>query len=292
MNTLINETAFVVSKNGKKLLRNNDVSIETTRGDTLLLSVIIDDIEQSVDTAYFTVKEAFNEANPIFQLSIGSGISRDEIEENKYTIRVSPAFASLLDVGSYYYDFQIGVGADIYTLFKGILRVSYDVTGEIVTPILYDVSDATATAADVAYGTTAYIAGGKVSGTYSKLGAVIGRTITELTENDFYGATTIGDSAFKGCESLENVTIPNGVRIIGNSAFKGCESIESVTIPGTTTGGVTSIGNEAFYGCSGLTKIIYASTKAKWRAISKGTDWDYNTGNYTIYCTDGNIPKQ
>ena len=25
--------------------------------------------------------------------------------------------------------------------------------------------------------------------------------------------------------------------------------------------------------------------------ISKGSNWNYNTGNYTIHCTDGDIPK-
>lgn len=26
-----------------------------------------------------------------------------------------------------------------------------------------------------------------------------------------------------------------------------------------------------------------------WSAISKGTDWNYNTGSYTVYCADGTI---
>ena len=32
-------------------------------------------------------------------------------------------------------------------------------------------------------------------------------------------------------------------------------------------------------------------TTAQWKAISFGSDWNKNTGNYTITCTDGTISK-
>lgn len=55
--------------------------------------------------------------------------------------------------------------------------------------------------------------------------------------------------------------------------------------------GVTSIGQSAFEGCSGLTKINYGGTKAQWNSVSKGSYWNYNTGNYRVVCTDGEIGK-
>ena len=61
----------------------------------------------------------------------------------------------------------------------------------------------------------------------------------------------------------------------------------SVTIPDS----VTEVGNYAFLYCSSLTSINYNGTKAQWNAISKGSPWNSYTGNYTIYCTDGNISK-
>ena len=84
----------------------------------------------------------------------------------------------------------------------------------------------------------------------------------------------IGDSAFYGCSSLTNITIPNSVTSIGNGAFVRCTSLESITIPDGVTSigewafldctslesvtipdGVTSIGGSAFEGCSSLTSV-------------------------------------
>ena len=99
--------------------------------------------------------------------------------------------------------------------------------------------------------------------------------------------TSIGSSAFRGCSELTSITIPNSVTSIGSSAFRGCSELTSVTI-GT---GVTSIGWDAFRDCSGLTSINYNGAMAQWSAISKGSMWNYDTGNYTIHCTDGDIEK-
>ena len=65
------------------------------------------------------------------------------------------------------------------------------------------------------------------------------------------GVTSIGNSAFEGCSSINSVTIPDGVTSIGNSAFKKCSSITSMTIPK----GVTSIWDNVFEQCSSLTSI-------------------------------------
>ncbi|MBP5610758.1 MAG: leucine-rich repeat domain-containing protein, partial [Clostridia bacterium] len=101
------------------------------------------------------------------------------------------------------------------------------------------------------------------------------------------GVKSIGNYAFSGCKGLTAVTIPDSVTSIGNYAFYGCSGLTSVTIGN----GVTSIGERAFYGCSGLTSINYQGTKAEWNAISKGSNWNGYTGNYTIHCTDGTISK-
>ena len=63
--------------------------------------------------------------------------------------------------------------------------------------------------------------------------------------------TMIGDYAFRGCDSLTSVTIPDSVTTIGDQAFYLCASLTSVTIPDS----VTTIGEEAFYYCSSLTSV-------------------------------------
>ncbi len=68
--------------------------------------------------------------------------------------------------------------------------------------------------------------------------------------------TSIGDSAFEGCVSLTDITIPDDVKSIGWSAFYGCESLTNITIPNS----VTSIGKYAFNECSSLTSIVVESS--------------------------------
>ena len=99
--------------------------------------------------------------------------------------------------------------------------------------------------------------------------------------------TSIGEYVFYNCSGLTAITIPDSVKSIGNSAFYNCSGLTSVTIGN----GVTSIGDYAFDNCSRLTEIHYQGTGAQWNAISKGSNWNSNTGNYTVYCTDGTISK-
>ena len=64
-------------------------------------------------------------------------------------------------------------------------------------------------------------------------------------------ATTIGDAVFKGCHTLENITIHDKVASVGKEAFSNCTSLRNITIPD----GVESLGSEAFSGCSNLSTI-------------------------------------
>ena len=142
--------------------------------------------------------------------------------------------------------------------------------------------------------------------------------LTSITIPD--GVTSIGDYAFSGCTCLTSITVnadntvyhsagnciietankkliagcrtsviptDGSVTSIGHYAFSNCTGLTSITIPDS----VTSISSLAFFNCTRLTSITYQGTKAQWNAIRKGSWWNENTGNYTIYCTDGDIPK-
>ena len=63
--------------------------------------------------------------------------------------------------------------------------------------------------------------------------------------------TTIGNSAFRYCDSLTSVTIPDSVTTIGEGAFLDCHSLTSVNIPDS----VTMIGDNAFGWCYSLTSV-------------------------------------
>ena len=52
-------------------------------------------------------------------------------------------------------------------------------------------------------------------------------------------------SAFYGCSSLNNVTIPNSVTTIAGSAFYQCSSLVNIHL----SDNLTSVGSQAFYMC-------------------------------------------
>ena len=93
------------------------------------------------------------------------------------------------------------------------------------------------------------------------------------------GTTTVNQIGLSYYPNLTSITIPDGVTSIGRSAFGGCKGLTSITIPES----VTSIDREAFYYCTSLKTINYTGTEEQWNAISKGTDWNYETSLNVIY---------
>ena len=106
----------------------------------------------------------------------------------------------------------------------------------------------------------------------------VGKTGTYAISN---GCTSIADSAFDGCSSLTQITIPDTVTNIGMWAFSGCANLVSIRIPNNLTSigmgmfetcmnltsvtlpnSVTSVGNMAFSSCSSLTNITIPASVA------------------------------
>ena len=61
----------------------------------------------------------------------------------------------------------------------------------------------------------------------------------------------LGANAFRGCSSLEAVSLPAGVRGVADGAFQDCASLREVLLHN----GVRSVGSRAFAGCERLSSI-------------------------------------
>lgn len=84
---------------------------------------------------------------------------------------------------------------------------------------------------------------------------------TTLVSNEYNGSigmlvfdsdvTEIGKNAFKNCNTLTGITIPESVTGIGESAFQGCSNLTSISFPST----LTNLGENVFSGC-GMTSVM------------------------------------
>ena len=125
--------------------------------------------------------------------------------------------------------------------------------------------------------------------TSGNIGDYLFRNCTSLTSVVLdSGVTGIGYSAFYGCSALASLVIPASVTAISESAFGGCESLVSVTIPAE----VAAISDYGFYGCESLESVNYGGTMQQWIDLNKGEYWNYGTGEYAVYCTDGDLDKE
>ncbi|MDR2519329.1 MAG: leucine-rich repeat domain-containing protein [Spirochaetaceae bacterium] len=70
--------------------------------------------------------------------------------------------------------------------------------------------------------------------------------------------TVIGEEAFKGCDGLVRVTIPDTVAAIGDWAFTECENLTAVAFPPS----VAAIGRSAFSWCASLVSVTIPPTVA------------------------------
>ena len=107
-----------------------------------------------------------------------------------------------------------------------------------------------------------------------------GKKISSYTIPD--SVKSIGDDAFRSCESITSITIPDSVTSIGDGAFSSCTSLTSINIPD----GVTSIGNDAFSGCYSLTSITIPDS------VTSIGSWAFDgCDNLTITCPAGSFAE-
>lgn len=82
-----------------------------------------------------------------------------------------------------------------------------------------------------------------------------------------YRVTKIGYDAFKGCNMLNSIKLPKGLKGIDGNAFEGCSLLRNIEIPSQ----VQKISGSAFVGCSSLVKLSIPSS-VEWigSSICKG----------------------
>ena len=103
-------------------------NITMFRGDTLSFDIeVIDQNENpiTVDSAFMTCKERPSQSEKVFQKSLGVGIDQ---QDGNIIVRVAPEDTAEVTPGEYFYDFQIGVGDDVFTILRGVLSIEQNVT--------------------------------------------------------------------------------------------------------------------------------------------------------------------
>lgn len=109
------------------------MNIIMTRGDTYskCFEIEYEGEKQDLETVYLTCRSSYDNPDKVFQKSLGNGIEKVSDEEKLiYRIRIAPEDTEDLRYGDYYYDLEIGLNGDKFTILKGILRIEPDITKE------------------------------------------------------------------------------------------------------------------------------------------------------------------
>ena len=107
--------------------------IRNVRGDTYSSALVIEGLGQALDNVYFSCRDSLNDnSNLLFEKSLYNGITEVEYDpENdirKYAVRIAPVDTFNIQAGTYYYDLQINVNNDVFTIMKGKFIIEQDCT--------------------------------------------------------------------------------------------------------------------------------------------------------------------
>ena len=91
-----------------------------------------------------------------------------------------------------------------------------------------------------------------------------GKTVTEIGDNAFE-ESHIGRKI-----NAKSISVPSSVTKIGQSAFMGCEYLEEINIPASCS----QIGSCALKDCNNLKTIHFGGTMEEWDKINFGDDWE------------------
>ncbi len=103
-------------------------NFDMIKGDTLAFVFEIENLNDDLVSCYFSCKKSVDDETYSFQKALDNGITK--IETGKYKVRVAPEDTKTLLAGKYYYDLQIGLGEDVYTILTGQINIKEEITGE------------------------------------------------------------------------------------------------------------------------------------------------------------------
>lgn len=117
-----------VGKDGSLRNRTTVENLYLVKGDSFTFDIILSELEnyENVNSIFFSVKKTKIDQNYTFQKSLTNGII--SIDTLKYRVCIEPQDSELLECGEYYYDLEIGINNDIYTIMMGILHITEDIT--------------------------------------------------------------------------------------------------------------------------------------------------------------------
>lgn len=110
------------------------MDIAMIKGDTMSFGFQMQGLDGSAPSSIiFSCKEDPEDDDAVFSSSLEDGgiwLDSEDPETDllEYGVRIAPAKTKNLNTGRYYYDLQIVVNDDVYTLMKGRLQIEYDVT--------------------------------------------------------------------------------------------------------------------------------------------------------------------
>ncbi|MBQ9575670.1 MAG: leucine-rich repeat protein, partial [Muribaculaceae bacterium] len=128
--------------------------------------------------------------------------------------------------------------ARVWQDFPNIVEMNYDF---MVDGIYYKILSSSPATVEVTYRDTDY---NSYHGVVNVPASVTHGGVT-------YTVTAIGNSAFRKCDDLTSLTLPNTITEIKPLAFYYCDGLTSLDIPNS----VTTIQHEAFWICRGLTHV-------------------------------------
>lgn len=113
--------------------------IRHVKGDTLSHPIYVEGLNEDLESIYFTCRDSLNDNSEILiEKSLNNGITYmyydEETDTRIYVVRIAPSDTKDLQAGTYFYDEQIAVNGDVFTIMKGKFILEQDATRKTTTP--------------------------------------------------------------------------------------------------------------------------------------------------------------